>query len=96
VDNELETQNSRLAENPGGRWIGSRYRTASYTRALSDSRRTLVNSTPVFAVSVDMNPRTVWFLCRCRHKAHYADIRIMPTCVGNPVYGAGIAAMESA
>jgi hypothetical protein len=27
---------------------------------------------------------------------HYADVRIMPTCVGNPVYGAGIAAMESA
>jgi hypothetical protein len=27
---------------------------------------------------------------------HYADIRIMPTSVGNPVYGAGIAAMESA
>ena len=28
--------------------------------------------------------------------AHYADVRIMPTCVGNPVCGAGIAAMESA
>jgi hypothetical protein len=27
---------------------------------------------------------------------HYADVRIMPTCVGNPVCGAGIAAMESA
>jgi hypothetical protein len=27
---------------------------------------------------------------------HYADIRIMPTCVGNPAYGAVIAAMESA
>ena len=27
---------------------------------------------------------------------HYADVRIMPTCVGNPVCGAEIAAMESA
>jgi len=27
---------------------------------------------------------------------HYADVRIMPTCVGNPVCGVGIAAMESA
>jgi Protein of unknown function (DUF3489) len=27
---------------------------------------------------------------------HYADVRIMPTCVGNPVCGAGTAAMESA
>src|SRR5947207_15978468 len=29
-------------------------------------------------------------------QAHYADVRIMPTCIGNPVCGAGIAAMESA
>jgi len=29
-------------------------------------------------------------------QAHYADVRIMPTCAGNPVCGAGIAAMESA
>jgi hypothetical protein len=28
--------------------------------------------------------------------AHYADVRIMPTFVGNPVCGAGIAAMKSA
>jgi Protein of unknown function (DUF3489) len=27
---------------------------------------------------------------------HYADVQIMPTCVGNPACGAGIAAMESA
>ena len=27
---------------------------------------------------------------------HYADVRIMPTCVGNPACGAVIAAMESA
>ena len=27
---------------------------------------------------------------------HYADVRIMPTCIGNPVCRAGIAAMESA
>ncbi len=29
-------------------------------------------------------------------QAHYADVQIMPTCVGNPAFGAGIAAMESA
>jgi len=29
-------------------------------------------------------------------QAHYADVQIMPTCVGNPVCGAVIAAMESA
>ena len=29
-------------------------------------------------------------------QAHYADVGIMPTCVGNPACGAGIAAMESA
>jgi hypothetical protein len=29
-------------------------------------------------------------------QAHYADVRIMPTCVGNLACGAGIAAMESA
>ena len=29
-------------------------------------------------------------------QAHYADVRIMPTCVGNPACGAGIAAMEAA
>jgi hypothetical protein len=56
--NEPETQKSRLAENPGGRWTAPRYRTASYTRALSDSRRTLVNATAVLVVRVDMNPRT--------------------------------------
>jgi hypothetical protein len=27
---------------------------------------------------------------------HYADVRIMPTCVGNPARGAGIAAMGAA
>ena len=27
---------------------------------------------------------------------HYADVRIMPTCVGNPACGTGIAAMKSA
>jgi hypothetical protein len=29
-------------------------------------------------------------------QAHYADVRIMPTCVGNPACGTGIAAMKSA
>jgi hypothetical protein len=29
-------------------------------------------------------------------QAHYADVQIMPTCVGNPFCGPGIAAMESA
>ena len=51
---------------------------------------------PAFFIAPAINPRTVWFLCRHRHKAHYADVQIMPTCVGNPACGAGIAAMESA
>ncbi len=29
-------------------------------------------------------------------QSHYADVRIMPTCVGNPACGTGIAAMKSA
>ena len=29
-------------------------------------------------------------------QSHYADVRIMPTCAGNPAYGAVIAALESA
>ena len=41
-------------------------------------------------------PLTVWALCRCRHKAHYADAQIMPICVGNPACVAEIAGMESA
>ena len=41
-------------------------------------------------------PRTVWALCRHRHKAHYADAQIMPICVGNPACVAEIAGMESA
>ena len=59
----------------------------------------LVDSTvrPIFLVRFPlMKPRMLCRLCRCRHKKHYADVRIMPTCVGNPVCGAGIAAMESA
>jgi hypothetical protein len=43
-----------------------------------------------------MKLRTVWALCRYRHKAHYADVQIMPTCVGNPACTAGIAAIVSA
>jgi len=43
-----------------------------------------------------MKPRMLWLLCRCRHKKHYADVRIMPTYVGNAACGAGIAAMGSA
>ena len=41
-------------------------------------------------------PRMLWDLCRHRHKNHYADVRIMPTCVSNPACGAGIATMKSA
>jgi hypothetical protein len=52
---------------------------------------------PIFLPRVPlMKPLMEWFLCRCRHKAHYADVRIMPTCVGNPAYGTVIAAMVSA
>jgi hypothetical protein len=56
----------------------------------------LVTVSPVLLGSVEMKPRTECFLCRHRHKKHYADVRIMPTCVGNLACGAGIAAMESA
>ena len=41
-------------------------------------------------------PRTVWALCRCRHKAHYADARIMPIDVGNPASCMAITPTESA
>jgi hypothetical protein len=52
---------------------------------------------PIFLPRLpEMKPRTLWHLCRCRHKCHYADVRIMPTCIENPACGAGIAAMESA
>jgi len=44
---------------------------------------------PEGATIADIMSVTAW-------QAHYADVRIMPTCVGNPVCGAGIAAMESA
>jgi len=47
-------------------------------------------------IDAELYRRTLWALCRCRHKAYYADVRIMPTCVGNPGCGAGIAAMGSA
>ena len=44
---------------------------------------------PAGATLADIMSATGW-------QAHYADVRIMPTCVGNPACGAGIAAMESA
>jgi hypothetical protein len=66
-----------------------------YVRSpLSDLKDSTVN--PAFFIAPAMNPRTVCALCRHRHKKHYADVRIMPTCVGNPACGAVIAAMESA
>ena len=40
--------------------------------------------------------RGVCCLCRHRHKAHYADAKIMPTDVGNTSCVVGIVAMESA
>jgi hypothetical protein len=49
-----------------------------------------------FPTVPEMKPLMLCALCRHRHKKHYADVRIMPTCVGNPVCGADIAAMESA
>jgi Protein of unknown function (DUF3489). len=44
---------------------------------------------PDGAILKDIMEATGW-------QAHYADVRIMPTCVGNPACGAVIAAMESA
>jgi hypothetical protein len=35
-------------------------------------------------------------LCRHRHKVHYAEFRIMPTCARNPAREAVIAAKEAA
>jgi hypothetical protein len=52
---------------------------------------------PCATLSADViAPCIVWRLCRSRHNRHYADVRIMPTCVGNPACGAGIAAKGSA
>ncbi len=70
--------------------------TTRYTRspvslwASSTFRPSFLRSIPEIA------PRTVWALCRHRHKAHYADAKIMPTDVGNTSCVVGIVAMESA
>ena len=44
---------------------------------------------PEGATIADIQAATSW-------QPHYADVQIMPTCVGNPVCGAGIAAIVSA
>ncbi len=44
---------------------------------------------PGGATSKELQKATGW-------QPHYADVQIMPTCVGNPACGAVIAAMESA
>jgi len=41
-------------------------------------------------------PTLAEIIAATKWQAHYADVRIMPTCVGNPACGAGIAAMKSA
>ncbi len=52
---------------------------------------------PSFLRSIpEMAPRTVCCLCRHRHKQHYADVLVMPTCVGNLACVAEIAALGSA
>jgi hypothetical protein len=35
-------------------------------------------------------------LCRCRHKVHYAELRIMPTSAAKPAWEAVIAVKEAA
>jgi len=69
------------------------------TRYVRSPASFFVDSTvrPIFLVRFPlMKPLMLWALCRHRHKAHYADVRIMPTFVGNPACGTGIAAMKSA
>jgi hypothetical protein len=43
-----------------------------------------------------MQPRTVWTLCRCRHKQHYADVLVMPTNISNSACVVEHAALRSA
>jgi hypothetical protein len=63
---------------------------ASTPRAESKGARVLeLIGRPKGASLVEIMKATDW-------QAHYADVQIMPTCVGNPVCGAGIAGMESA
>ena len=40
--------------------------------------------------------RALWILCRCRHKIHYAELRIMPTSAAKPAWEAVIAVKEAA
>ena len=59
--------------------------------------RSVVMVRPSFFFSApEIAPRIVCFLCRHRHKKHYADVRIMPTCVSNPAWEVGIAVKEAA
>jgi len=80
----------------GGGVLLSAYFAIRYVLAPA-SFRVLSIVSPIFLVSwPEMKPRMLCSLCRCRHKAHYADVRIMPTCAGNPACVAGVATMESA
>jgi hypothetical protein len=93
-NNRAVKQKSRPS--PGGDLVAKVAYFVRYTRSPA-SFLLLSTTSPIFLVTApEMKPRIEWFLCRHRHKAHYADVRIMPTCVGNPACGAGIAVMESA
>jgi len=61
----------------------------STTARLGSKTTTILGMLTKGATLNDLTAATGW-------QAHYADFRIMPTCVGNPACGAGIAAMESA
>jgi hypothetical protein len=61
-------------------------------RAREDSKKATI-----LAMPCDQNGTTLSQIAEATGwQAHYADVQIMPTCVGNPACAAGIAAIVSA